>query len=157
MTEEVKTGMMTGEQLETVLNKVFKEREKGINAWYERMMADHEPNFINVDGYIAILDISTARIDSWDGTNGYYELTPEQYVDVMQSFGENVILDEKTIMTKQGLTKRYRFPVFINETMGEDTYQYRIVKSETVKKQDTAGSMISQAQSIEMRMRRSEV
>jgi len=155
--EVLKTGLMTGEQLETILVKVFNERKDDIIARHERMMADHENNFIMVDGYTAILDISTARVDSWDGCLGYYELTPEQYVEIMAQYGENIVLDDATMMTKQGLTKRYRFPVMLNEVVGEDTYQYRIVKTDSLKKQDITGSMISQNQSIEMRMRRAGV
>ena len=153
----INTGLMTGDQLEAILNKVFNEHRDDIVAWQERMMADHENNFIYPDGYMAVLDISTARIDTWDGTNGYYEITPEQYVEVMSQFGENVVLDEATMMTKQGLTKRYRFPVVINEVIGEDTFQYRIVKKDIVKADTPIGSMISQNQSVEMRMRRADV
>jgi hypothetical protein len=154
---EVKTGLMTGEQLEVILNRVEKAHDKDLSAWREKMFAEHEDNFIMVDGYVAVLDISTARIDSWDGCNGYHELTPEQYVEVMSQFGEEVILDESTMMTKQGLGKRYRFPVIINEVVGEDTFQYRIVKKDSIKKNIPTGSMISENQSIEMRMRRSDV
>jgi hypothetical protein len=156
-TMEVKTGLMTGEQLETILNRVENAHRDDIVAWRKRMMEEHEDNFIMVDGYTAVLDISTARVDLWDGCNGYYELTPEQYVEVMAGFGENVVLDDATMMTKQGLTKRYRFLVVLNEVVGEDTYQYRIVKTDSIQKSNTVGSMISQNQSIEMRMRRADV
>ena len=158
MTEELlKTGLMTGAQLEVILNRVENANKDDIVAWREKMKAEHEDNFIAVDGYTAVLDISTAIIDTWDGCNGYYEVTPEQYVDIMASHGENVVLDDETMMTKQGLTKRYRFHLTLNEVSGENTFQYRVVKNGSIKKPDTAGAMISGNQSIEMRMRRAEV
>lgn len=153
---EVKTGTMTGEQLESILDRMFKENKDDINTWHNRMMADHEENFITVDGYIAVLDIATVRIDTWDGCNGFYELTPDQYGETMRRFGEEVILDDEAIMTKQGLVKRYRFPLVINEIAGEDIFQYRIVKVEDLPKDKVGiGSLISPNQSIEWRMRRS--
>ena len=155
MAEElVNTGLMTGAQLEGILNKVFSEHKEDITAWQEKINRDHECNFIMVDGYTAVLDISTSLIDSFDGCNGYYELTPEQYVEVMDDFGENIILDDATISTKQGLTKRYRFPVIINESSGDSIFRYRIVKAEDIKKELPVGSMMSQTKSMEMRMRR---
>jgi len=153
-TTEVKTGTMTGEQLETILDRMFKENKNDINAWHLRMMESHEENLINVEGYIAVLDISTVRIDSWDGCNGYYELSAEQYSDAMGKFGENIILDEDAVMTKQGLVKRYRFPLVINEIAGEDIFQYRIVKKEDSPLKNIVGGMVSPTQSIEWRMRR---
>jgi len=155
-TTEVKTGTMTGEQLETILDRMFKENKNDINAWHLRMMESHEENLINVEGYIAVLDISTVRIDSWDGCNGYYELSAEQYSDAMGKFGENIILDEDAVMTKQGLVKRYRFPLVINEIAGEDIFQYRIVRSEDLPLNKVLGSLVSPIQSIEWRMRRSD-
>lgn len=157
MTEEIKTGTMTGEQLEAILDKMFKANKDDINTWHRQMMEDHEDNFINVEGYIAVLDIATVRVDTWDGCNGYYELSAEQYADVMKQFGENIIVDDSVIMTKQGLVKRYRFPLVINEIAGDDIFQYRIVKAEELPSRDILGSLISPTQSIEWRMRRSGV
>ncbi len=157
MGEELKTGTMTGEQLETILDKVLKENKEDITTWHNRMMANHEDNLITVDGYVAVLDIATVRIDGWDGCNGYYELTPEQYAETMGNFGEMLVVDEDLMMTKQGLTKRYRFPLVINEVAGDDIFQYRIVKVEELPKRDFGNAMISPTQSIEMRMRRADV
>jgi hypothetical protein len=155
--EEVKTGTMTGEQLEAILDRMFKENRDDINTWHKRMMEDHEENIIYVEGYVAILDIATIRVDSWDGCNGYYELTPEQYAETMRSFGENLVNDEELNMTRQGLVKRYRFPLVINEIAGEDIFQYRIVRVEDLPSNNLLGTLISPTQSIEWRMRRSGV
>jgi hypothetical protein len=154
---EVKTGTMTGEQLEAILDRMFKANQDDIKKWHDRMMADHEDNFITVDGYVAILDIATIRVDTWDGCNGFYELSAEQYVETMKQFGENLILDDELIMTKQGLVKRYRFPLMINEIAGEDIFQYRIVKIESLPNKNTLGNLASPMQSIEWRMRRAGV
>jgi len=151
---EVKTGTMTGEQLESILDRMFKANKDDINAWHKRMMEDHEENLINVEGYVAVLDIGSVRIDTWDGCNGYYELSAEQYADIMMSHGENIVLDEETVMTKQGLVKRYRFPLIINEIDG-DAFQYRIIKVEDSPSKLSLGSSIPLTQSIEWRMRRS--
>lgn len=155
--------LISGEQLEAILTRVVDSNKDDIAAFQERVAKNHESNFIHInpEEFIAVLDIATIKMDGWDGCNGYYELFPDQFMEVMQSFK----MDDEYIkkytgndpyMTKQSLSKRYRFMVTINELDGDTVYQYRIVRTKDYNPDYKEGGILGNVQSIAMRMRRAD-
>ena len=112
---DLSSSALTGKQLEAVLDRLFKENKPNIENWHKQMMADHEDNFIFIDSHVAVIDVGINQIGSWDGANGYHEMTAEQYVDWKQSLDPKYEADESVFLTKQGLVKRYRFMLIIND------------------------------------------
>jgi hypothetical protein len=122
MSEETKVDLgsstLSGKQLESILDKLFEKNKPNIVAWQEQMRKDHEDNFIEIKDYVAIIDVGINQIGSWDGANGYHEMTAEQYVDWMQSINPDYSPEESVYLTRQGLLKKYRFQLIIND-MGD--------------------------------------
>jgi len=160
MTEEKKilTDSSLSDEVLTRMLDLLEKQAPDLPAWRALQMAQHEDNIVYVDNWVAVCSVGVAAIESWDGTNGYFELTPEEYVLWRQGIEEGFEPDERTYVTKQGLVKRYRFMVIL-DTMSEAAcadVKYTIVKSDG-KKLTTKSTMMSDAQQAELLMRRGEV
>jgi len=152
----VDTGVsLTSEMLEAILTAAMnKAGVENIEAFNKRIAESHENNFIeiNPEEYVAVLDMSLTRVDTWDGCNGYFELSAQQYMDMFPV--EDRAKVNNIFSTKQGLRKIYRFKMFINEVMDQDIFQYRIIP--TPKGMDLNVPTITPMHSIELRMRRGD-
>lgn len=150
------TGV-SGEALESILNRVFDAHKTDIEAWHKDQLSKFEDNFVVIDPakFVAILDISFISQDTWDGTNGYYDMKPQDYIATMNQFGEE--LPENPHTTRQGLEKLYRFALKINEVPAEKMFQYRIVRASDAEGVGYFVGNIQPLQSLELRMRRAGV
>jgi hypothetical protein len=153
---KIDTGIsLTSEMLEAILTAAMnKAGTENVEAFQKRTAEAHEDNFVNInpEEYIAILDMSLMRVDTWDGCNGYFELSAQQYLDMFPAEDRTKV--NTIFSTKQGLRKIYRFKMFINEVMDTDIFQYRIVP--TPKGMNLNVPTISPMNSIELRMRRGD-
>ena len=145
-------GSLTAGLLESILDRI-ELAKPDIQKWREEQRKEHEDNIIYVDGYVAILNIGANAMERWDGTNGYYELTPEQYAEWKLGIDPGFEPDESTYITIQGLYKRYRFPVIFNDLADPDECSYTIVQ-EGKSKLSLGKNMMSKEQSLELQMRR---
>lgn len=148
---------ISGGALEEILNRVFDAHKTDIEAWRKDQEAKFESNMIDIDPekFVAILDISFISQDTWDGTNGYYDMKPQDYISVMTQFGEK--LPDNPHTTRQGLEKIYRFALKINEVPAEKMLQYRIVRASDAEGVGYFVGNIQPLQSLELRMRRAGV
>jgi hypothetical protein len=154
---KVDVGTISDAKLTTLLEAVLSANKDDIETWRARQEKIFEPNIVKIDPekFVAILDISLSMIDQWDGTNGYYDLDPKDYIDAMSQYGEQVEGDP--YQTKQGLAKIYRFDLKINEVAGDKVLQYRIMRASDAEGVGYFVSGFNPIQSIEMRMRRASV
>jgi len=161
--KEVKTNISDDKigntELEIILDRVLSAHKTDIETWQKEQEKRFEPNIIEIDPdkFVAILDISFMVQDHWDGCNGYFDLRPSEYANVMRSFGEPLPDDNSLFVTRQGLEKIYRFKLKINEVPAENVYQYRIVRAKDAENVGFWVSGITPVQSLEYRMRRASV
>jgi hypothetical protein len=148
---------MSGDALENILNRVFDAHKTDIESWRKNQEAKFEDNLVAIDPakFVAILDISFISQDTWDGTNGYYDMKPQDYITTMNQFGEELPTNPHT--TRQGLEKLYRFALKINEVPTEKMFQYRIVRASDAEGVGYFVGNIQPLQSLELRMRRAGV
>ena len=109
------SATLTAQLLESALNSLFERNKPNIIRWQAEMIADHEDNFIEVKTHVAIIDVGINQIGNWDGANGYYDLDADKYVEWMQSLNPDFDPDDSVFITKQGLLKKYRFQLIIND------------------------------------------
>jgi len=149
---EEHTGTITTQQLEVIMDKILKDNRQDVEAWQKRILAEHENNFIMVDGYTAVIDIGVNTLASWDGCNGYYELKADDYVQWKRTIDPSFAATNEHYTTKQGLDKIYRFPVMINDMAEPNDYNVTIVADKDIP--TGARRLFTAANEIEMQQRR---
>lgn len=134
------------------LDKIVDNLPQGILAKQDKLAKEFEDPYIMPKGYIIVFDVSTNALTTTDGIPGHLDI--EFGDDRLKDTG----LEENRQVTKQGLVKRYRFPVMINMLPTTDyKYEFNIVeisKWEEYSK-DKGGSGMTNEQAVASFMLRS--
>lgn len=136
---------------EGTLEKMIDRLPQGVQERAAQLAKDFETPYIEVPDKVMVLDISSSALTRIDGIPGVFDV----------EFGDERLKDtglkERREMTKQGLVKRYRFPVKINVLpTTEHRYEFNIVSSDEWNKfaQGKESSGLTDAQVVASQMSR---
>lgn len=104
------------------LEELVSRLPEGVQERAAKQAEEFESPYIEPEGMVMVLDISTGALAHIDGWPGMYDV----------QFGDEMLKDtglrEQREVTKQGLVKRYRFKVVINMIpTTEYKYDFNIV------------------------------